>query len=154
MRHGWFRWMICGAVVASMAMLTGCGGGDGGDGTTPTSSNLPPASVAGTWQGDFTYFVSMADKSGTETVTVTIAQDGNSLSGDINGNAFTGTVNGNDLSFEAPTYNVYGLDVDMSASGTYDGTNIVNIDGTVEANAVGITLAEGEVHCDLLRRVN
>jgi hypothetical protein len=147
--------MMCGAMVASMAMLTGCGGGDGGDGgdNGNTSSNLPPAQVAGTWQGDFMYDVSMIDKSGTETVTVTIAQNGNDLSGDIDGNAFSGTISGDSLSFDAPTYDLQGLSVDMSVSGTYDGTNIVAIDGTVKANEVGVTLAEGNVHCDQLIRV-
>jgi hypothetical protein len=151
MKQGWFRWMICGAVVAGMVMLTGCGGGDGDNANT--SSNLPPAQVAGTWQGDFTYDVSVVNKSGTKNVTATISQSGNELSGDIDGNSFTGTVNGDSLSFDAPKYDLNGLDVEMSASGTYDGTAIVNVSGKVKAKEFGITIAEGTVHCDRLSRV-
>ena len=152
MQQKWFRRMTCGAAVAGMVMLTGCeGGGDDGGGNA--SSDTPPAQVAGKWQGVFSYNVSALNKSGSKTVTLSIAQNGSELSGDIDGSAISGKVTGNSLSFNAPTYDLQGLDVEMSASGTYDGTDIVNVDGTAKAKKIGITFASGTVHSDRLTRV-
>jgi len=151
MQQRWFRWMMCSALVAGMAMLTSCDGGGGGEGND--SSGLPPAQVAGTWKGDLSYNVSAVNKSGTLPAVLTISQNGNDLSGDVDGYAFSGTVDGNSVSLSAPAYDLQGLKVEMSVSGTFDGTAIVDINGKAKAKGLGITLAEGTVHSDQFTRV-
>lgn len=151
MQQGWLRWTICSVAWIGLVTMTGCEGG-GDSGTTSGTSDLPPAQVAGTWQGVFSYNVSTLNQSGSQTATLSVSQNGSDLSGNIDGQAFSGSVNGNSLSFDAPSYSLQGLNVEMSASGTFDGTAIVNVDGTAKAKKLGITVATGSVHCDRLTR--
>ena len=151
MQQRWLRWMMCSALVAGIAMLTSCDGGGGEEGDD--SSSLPPAQVAGTWKGDLSYNVSAANKSGTLPAVLTISQNGNDLSGDVDGYAFSGTVDGNSVSLSTPTYDLKGFKVKMSVSGTFDGTAIVDINGKAKAKESGITLVEGTVHSDRFTKV-
>ena len=151
MQQGWFKWMVCSVVFTGLVTLTGCEGG-GDSGGSGAASDLPPAQVAGTWSGVFSYNVPAANQSGSQPAKFTISQNGNNLSGDIDGYAFTGTVNGNSLTFSAPTYSLQGLDVDVAASATFDGTAIVNFDGTAKAKKLGLTVASGTVHSDRLTK--
>ena len=153
MKQGWFKWLVCSVVFTGLVALTGCeGGGDSGGSTAAATSDQPPAQVAGTWTGTFTYNVSAANQSGSQPATFSISQSGNALSGSIDGYAFSGTVNGNSLTFSAPSYSLQGLDVDLSASATFDGTAIVNFDGSAKAKKLGLTVASGTVHSDRLTK--
>lgn len=158
MQQKWLRWIVSAALVSGMAVLVGCeGGGDNND-QKPTPG-VTPANVAGTWQGAFSYqwstSVGNQRGSGTDTVTLTITQNGNDITGSIDEYSADGFVDGNDISFSADKYKLQGVEVKLSLTATFDGKAIVNVNGNAKAKVpyTGVTLAEGTVHADQLNRI-
>lgn len=108
--------------ILIVSMLLACSGAARGQDSPQTPpADAKPANVAGSWS------VSFETANGTMTQTLTLTQDGSSLTGSIGGERGTadvkGSVSGNNVNFSATRKGQRGT-FTMSYAGTVDGDTI------------------------------
>lgn len=82
-----------------------------------------PANISGTWRGNGT----IDGQSGSYLTSLTLAQDGGSVTGTIEGNALSGTFDGTTLSLTITPFTRSGANFTGNITGTFDGTYINNV---------------------------
>jgi hypothetical protein len=104
--------------ILILLVVAGCGG-NGGNG-----SNGPSGSVAGAWTISETVGPNTCGDAGTSSYTITITQNGNSVTVATPAGTFSGSVSGNTVSWTGSYPEDNGITTITSLTATVSGTNL------------------------------
>lgn len=120
------------SLVACCALMVACGGGD---------DDKDQGSIEGRWTGSATGQIAVGGTTLTMdgATSLELFQDGNSVTGAWDGYSVSGTLNGQALSLTLAPFTMEDVRFTGSFSATFNGTEIVNLHGTLTGTKQGMS---------------